>query len=131
MTTLAGQTVLVVGGSSGIGYGVAKLSLLSQASHVIIASSNKAKVDNAIARLVSEVPDAKGRVKGEIVDAKQTKEVKALMERVGELDHLVWTSGEPFSFSGVFPNVDIEDYKGTFVFPYLSTLRLKFVGRNV
>ena len=70
MTTLAGQTVLIVGGSSGIGYGAAKLSLLSQASLVIIASSNKAKVENAVSRLLSEVPNAKGKVKGEVVDAK-------------------------------------------------------------
>ena len=66
MTALAGQTILVVGGSSGIGFGVAKLCLLEQASLVTIASSNKAKVDNAVSRLVSEVPDAKAKVKGEV-----------------------------------------------------------------
>ena len=112
MTTLAGQTVLVVGGSSGIGFGVAKLCLLEQASLVIIASSNKAKVDNTVSRLVSEVPDAKAKVKGEVVDVKHTKEVKNLMERVGEIDHLVWTSGEPFKLT--FPDIDIDDYKGAF-----------------
>ena len=124
MTTLAGLTILVVGGSSGIGFGVAKLCLLEQASLVIIASSNKAKVDNAVSRLVSEVPDAEAKVKGEVVDAKHTKEVKNLMERVGEIDHLVWTSGEPFKLT--FPDIDIDDYTKARSPPSLLFLSLRF-----
>ena len=94
MATLEGQTVLVVGGSSGLGYSTAKLSLLSKASLVIIASSNKSKVDAAVARLVQDTEVSKEKVKGEVVDAKKSEEVRSLMERVGEIDHLVWTCGD-------------------------------------
>ena len=98
MTTLEGQIVLVIGGTSGIGYGVARLALLSGASQVIIASSNRAKVDNAISRLIvdveKEVPSMRNRLKGELFDARILKEVQKLMERVGEVDHVVWTAGE-------------------------------------
>ena len=118
MTTLEGQTILIVGGSSGIGYGVAKLSLLSQASLVIIASSNKSKVDTALSRLVSDVDvaklvkDAQARVKGDVVDAKELKEVTSLMERVGEVDHVVWTSGDAFGKATYPPRVDLNELKG-------------------
>ena len=64
---------------------------LSPASCVIIASSNKSKVDSAVSRLILEtsevIPGVSGKVNGEVVDAKQAKEVQALMERIGEIDH--------------------------------------------
>jgi NAD(P)-dependent dehydrogenase (short-subunit alcohol dehydrogenase family) len=110
MATLAGQTVLIVGGSSGIGFGVAKSSLLSLASHVIIASSTPAKVTNAVERLQAVLNESKaagkalpGTVKGEIVDAKSGDSVKDLTNRVGEIDHLIWTSGDglPLSLEGI------------------------------
>ncbi|KAL5532532.1 hypothetical protein ACEPAF_4306 [Sanghuangporus sanghuang] len=47
MASLSGKTVLVVGGSSGIGYGVAKASLLSRAAKVTIGSSSQAKIESA------------------------------------------------------------------------------------
>lgn len=114
MTTLEGQTVLIVGGSAGIGYGVAKLTLLSKAARVIIASSNKDRVDNAIAQLLAElkkdIPDVKSKVSGDVVNAKVISEVRALVERVGEIDHLVWTSGDALNV--LKGGDDIDKYKG-------------------
>ena len=112
MTTLEGKAILIVGGSSGIGYGVAKASLLSGASKVIIASSSKSKVDAAVARLNSElskVGGIKGTVSGDVVDARETKNVKELVDRVGEIDHLVWTSGDPLRIGA---NFDADSMKG-------------------
>lgn len=43
-SNLAGQTAVVVGGSSGIGYGVAKASLLQHTARVIIGLSSAEKV---------------------------------------------------------------------------------------
>ena len=114
MATLSGQTVLVVGGSSGIGYGVAKASLLSRASKVIIASSSQAKVDSALGRLKNDITAAgstvEGSLSGEVVDAKDSASVKALLERVGEIDHLVWTSGD--ALRTTFSTVDLDANKG-------------------
>ena len=122
MTTLEGQTVLIVGGSSGIGFGVAKLTLLSNASQVIIASSNKSRVDTAVSRLISDVekdvPDVADRLKAEVVDAKIGKEVQALMERVGEIDHIVWTAGEAPDPQVMIwpPQKPLEEFKGDLIF---------------
>ena len=132
MSTLEGQSILIVGGSSGIGYGVAKLSLLSKASLVTIASSNKSKVDNAISRLLSElekdVPDVRGRIKGDVVDAKEGVEIQKLVERVGEVDHVVWTSGENFDTRKVSwpPQDGLEYFKGALASNMLLSARHQF-----
>jgi len=96
MATLEGKTVLIVGGTSGIGFGVAKASLLSLASHVIVASSSEDKVKNAVERLEKVISEKKvpGRVTGEVVDAKQSASIKQLLAKVGVIDHLVWTAGD-------------------------------------
>jgi len=106
MATLEGKTILIVGGSSGIGFGVAKVSLIALASHVIIASSSKTKVDDALQRLQSffankQIP---GKFTGEVVDGKDSDSVKQLMARVGEIDHLVWTSGDALNIGTVTPD---------------------------
>ena len=114
MATLAGKTVLVIGGSSGIGYGVAKASLLSRAAKVIIGSSSLAKIESALGRIKNDIAvsgqTVEGILSGEVVDAKDSKNVKALFERVGEVDHLVWTSGDSLRLG--FPNMDLDANKG-------------------
>ncbi|KAL5524400.1 hypothetical protein ACEPAF_9540 [Sanghuangporus sanghuang] len=116
MATLAGKTVLIVGGSSGIGYSVAKASLLSRAFKVIIASSSIAKVEAALVRLKDDITVAgstvEGTASGEVVDARDSKSVKELLERVGEIDHLVWTSGDSLRTS--FPDMDLDANKDVF-----------------
>ncbi|KAL5489714.1 hypothetical protein ACEPAI_4546 [Sanghuangporus weigelae] len=116
MASLSGKTVLVVGGSSGIGYGVAKASLLSRAAKVIIASSSQAKIESALGRIKNDIAasgqSVEGNVSGEVVDARDSVSVKALLERVGEVDHLVWTSGDALRLS--FPNIDLDANKDFF-----------------
>jgi NAD(P)-dependent dehydrogenase (short-subunit alcohol dehydrogenase family) len=125
MTTLKGQTVLVVGGSSGIGFGVAKISLLSSAALVIIASSSKTKVENAVARLIKAVgPDAEPRVKGVVVDGTSSKEIRALLEKVGELDHLVWTAGGELPPN--FLEVDLDTQRGAYYFITFMLFIMKY-----
>lgn len=52
--TLEGQTILIGGGSSGIGFGVALASLNAGAATVIIGSSQKENVDGAVERLKAQ-----------------------------------------------------------------------------
>ncbi|GJJ07001.1 hypothetical protein Clacol_001199 [Clathrus columnatus] len=111
MATLQNKTVLIIGGTSGIGFGVAEASLKSFAKTVIVASSNKDRVENAIKRLT----DAKlghGAVHGHVVDAGNEQSIKALLEKVGEVDHIVFTSGR-LDGALKFPEVDINHARGS------------------
>lgn len=92
MSTLQNKTVVVVGGSSGIGFGVALAALQSLASVVIIASSNAERVAGAVARL--QAHNLPGAVRGEVLDAKDAAAVKEFGVRLGAVDHVAWTSGD-------------------------------------
>lgn len=115
MATLDGKKVVVIGGSSGMGYAVAKGALLSLAEHVLVASSSKAKVDAAVARLLAEpalqARSLEGRVSGDVVDLKDTQGITAFFERAGEIDHLVITGGS-VNPTVDFGNEDLSKYKG-------------------
>lgn len=71
-SNIAGLTVVIVSGSSGIGYGVAKAALLQHAAHVTIGSSSKVKVEDALKRLKADVANASvgGKTSGDMIDAK-------------------------------------------------------------
>ena len=92
MATLQNKKIVVVGGTSGIGFGVALAALQSQASVVIVASSNPERVAKAVVRLQShKLP---GEVRGEVLDAKDPAAIKAFTERIGTVDHIAWSSGD-------------------------------------
>ncbi|KAL2062263.1 hypothetical protein VTL71DRAFT_6529 [Oculimacula yallundae] len=91
---LAGKHVLIIGGTSGIGYGVAEASIESGAS-VTISSSNPSRVESSIASLKTSYPSAV--VSGHVCDlSKSTVEadIEALFEKTGKVDHVVFTAGD-------------------------------------
>ncbi|MBW4793006.1 SDR family oxidoreductase [Pseudomonas tolaasii] len=77
--SLSGKTVIVIGGSSGIGAAVAKA-----------AAARGAQVVLAGRRLASGVENG---VRSEPVDATDSTSLQRLFETVGRFDHLVYTSG--------------------------------------
>lgn len=82
MSTLAGKKIVVVGGSSGIGFSVAKLSLLSLADSVVVASSSAERVQKAVANLQAVIQEKElpGRVIGEIIDTADTAKVQTFIK---------------------------------------------------
>ncbi|EKM59337.1 uncharacterized protein PHACADRAFT_249763 [Phanerochaete carnosa HHB-10118-sp] len=106
VVSLIGKTVVVVGGTSGIGYGVAKASLLSQAARVVVVGTTKEKAERTVQRLHADIaaetasapagtlPSINGTITPDALDAHDLTSVSAFCERVGEVDHLVWTSGD-------------------------------------
>ena len=114
MSTLEGKRVVIIGGTSGIGFGVAKLSLLSKAAEIIVASSSKDKVVNAVSRLEAIVAgsDFPGKVAGETVDGKDLSAIKTLFGKIGEVDHVVWTSGVKLRLG--FKDVDLDKQRGAY-----------------
>jgi len=91
---LQGKRVLVIGGTSGIGFSVAEASLESGAS-VTISSSSAARVESAIERLQLAYPS--GEVNGYACDlSKPTVEqdLEALFEKTGKINHIVFTAAD-------------------------------------
>lgn len=120
-TTLKDKSVLIVGGSSGIGFSVAKFALLERVSRVIIASSNRSRVADAKDRLVVAVSkdglsaqEAASKLEVEVVDAHDIASVKSLVQKVGPIDHLIWTSGDPPRLN--WPEIDLAKNKGIGLF---------------
>ena len=98
MPSISGQSILVIGGSSGIGFAVAKLALAENV-HVNIASSSESKVNSAVERLKSAFPN--GHVTGYVTqlggDDTESRLEKLLAEvtATGPLDHIIYTAGSP------------------------------------
>ena len=112
MATLENKIILIFGGSSGIGFATAKASLISLAAKVIVASSSATRVEDAVKRLEAVILERglPGMVEGGVVDARNQDAVKAYTESVGEIDHLIWSSGDPLALTFPLPNV--ADAKG-------------------
>lgn len=99
---LANKHVLIIGGTSGIGFGVAEASLSSGAS-VTISSSKQSNIDTAIARLQASYPNSP-KPRGFTVDlSSQTVEqnLEKLFEQVGKVDHIVYTAGDKLATTPV------------------------------
>ncbi|KAL8804999.1 MAG: hypothetical protein Q9182_002201 [Xanthomendoza sp. 2 TL-2023] len=93
---LSGAKILVIGGTSGIGFAVAEASLECGA-HVIISSSQESRVETCIERLSTAYPSPKGRVSGHICDLSSPnmeEDIKSLFSKTGQLDHIVFTAGD-------------------------------------
>lgn len=93
---LAGQRVLLVGGTGGVGISVAQ-ALIEYGATVILSSSREAKVAQVMASLVSDYPDARDRVFGYACDlaSPQVEEnVEALFNKVGQIDHIIYMAGD-------------------------------------
>jgi len=83
---LNGKRIVILGGSAGIGLAVAK-QVAREGARIVIVSSHQARVDAALASL----PDG---ATGHAVDLRSEPAIRALFERIGTLDHLVYTAGE-------------------------------------
>ena len=88
----ADDTIVVIGGSSGIGLAVARRSLDDGAT-VVIAGRSQQRLDAARADLARTGPPA-GRLSAHPVDIGDLAQVTRLFERVGTLSHLVVTAAD-------------------------------------
>lgn len=104
-STLAGQRIVVVGGSSGMGLATARAAAAAGAA-VTIASSNKERLNTALAGL----PDG---CAGVVTDLRSEADVIALFEHVGELDHLVFTAGDT-ALPGTLRDTSIAEARNLF-----------------
>lgn len=114
---LQDKRVLVIGGSTGIGFAVAKAAL-EYGAHVIVSSSNQTKIDNAIKSLKDHIQAAglaSPKVLGKTCDLAHPDtledNVKNLLEFAsadGKLDHVIFTAGDFYQLPRI-DAVNIED----------------------
>ncbi|GAM85834.1 hypothetical protein ANO11243_038420 [Dothideomycetidae sp. 11243] len=99
---LKDKHVLIVGGSSGIGFAVAEAAI-EHGARVTISSSQQSRVDTAASRLHKSYPSAKDRVSGYAYSMNDKSHLESnivalLDDCTGssktKLDHIIWTAGD-------------------------------------
>jgi len=110
---LQGQHVIVLGGTSGIGLATAAAAARRGAT-VTVASSRSTSVDKALAVLPAGTT-------GRVVDLGRPGEVRALFDDLGEIDHLVYTAGEPLALMPV-ATLDLAAARDFFTVRYFGVL---------
>ncbi len=103
--SLRDARVVIIGGSSGIGLGAARL-LSALGAVVIIAGRDAGRLARAGAALG-------GRVSGEAVDAGSAASCAALFARIGRFDHLVLTLTGRHG-GGSFATIDLAELRRAF-----------------
>jgi NAD(P)-dependent dehydrogenase (short-subunit alcohol dehydrogenase family) len=88
---LKNQRVVIIGGTAGIGFAVAKLAI-EEGALVVVASGTQQRVDLAVKQLGTE---AQGRV----LNVLQEDRVDEFFRGVDEFDHLVYTAGDALSIA--------------------------------
>ena len=107
------QRVVVVGGSSGIGFAVAQQAA-SQGAKVVIVSSNAERVQKAIKSIG-------GQAQGQAVDVSDERAVEALFAKLGPFDHLVFTAGDSLDLHELAAT-DLKQARRAFELRYWSAL---------
>jgi len=102
-SALRGARLLVLGGTSGIGYCIAE-NALANGARVIVSSSKQARIDAAVQKLQDSIPQATSRVEGLQCDLSDltalVPNIKTLLTeatKAGKLDHIALTAGDAIS----------------------------------
>lgn len=119
MNSLSGKTVVVVGGSSGMGLGAAQVAATSGAD-VVITSHSADKLDQALAT----IHPSEGTTKAEIIDVLDEDSIQACFERIGVFDHLFITASP--GATGNFLEQSVEEAKSYMEGKYWSTYRVTY-----
>ncbi|KAI0006815.1 hypothetical protein F4779DRAFT_620278 [Xylariaceae sp. FL0662B] len=101
---LAGSNVLIIGGSSGIGFAVAK-ACLGEGAHITLVSSKESRVAFAINRLRAQF-QAATQIEGKVCDVGNAdtldRNLEILFASFKEpLDHIVFTAGDAIAMGPV------------------------------
>lgn len=93
---LAGQTVLLLGGTGGVGVAVSHALLQSGAS-VILTSSRESKLRSVLDQLKSLYPDLTSRINGYACDLASPdveENIKRIFKNIDKLNHIIYLAGD-------------------------------------
>jgi NAD(P)-dependent dehydrogenase (short-subunit alcohol dehydrogenase family) len=107
--TLQGQRIVILGGSSGIGFATAEAAA-REGAKLVIASSTTARVQEALTNLPAGA-------QGQALDLTDEAAVKAFFASLGAFDHLVFTAGETLQL-GTLADTDVATARGFFALRY-------------
>jgi NAD(P)-dependent dehydrogenase (short-subunit alcohol dehydrogenase family) len=117
------RRIVVLGGSSGIGFAVVELAA-SQGAKVVIASSNAGRVQKAI-------ESVGGEVEGHAVDLSDERAVETFFAKLGRFDHLVYTAGDSLDLHDL-ATTDLKKARRAFELRYWSALAaVKYGSPNI
>jgi NAD(P)-dependent dehydrogenase (short-subunit alcohol dehydrogenase family) len=117
------RRVVVLGGSSGIGFAVAELAA-SHGAKVVIVSSNAERVQKAI-------ESVDGEVEGHAVDVSDERAVEDFFAKLGRFDHLVYTAGDSLDLHDL-ARTDLKKARRAFELRYWSALAaVKYGSPNI
>jgi NAD(P)-dependent dehydrogenase (short-subunit alcohol dehydrogenase family) len=116
LRALEGRRVVVIGGSSGIGFAVAA-GAIREGAQVVVGSSNAARVEDAVKQLGSAAS-------GSAVDAREEASVAAFFAASGPFDHLVFTAGDWAALrrGGSIPELDLPGAGAVFTVRFWGAL---------
>ena len=122
---LDGKAVIVIGGSSGIGFAVARAAL-DEGAEVIVASSSQARVDAAVAKLG-------GGARGAAVDVTDEASVAGFFEQAGGFHHLAFTAGDwGAMMGGPITDLSLESAGAVFAVRFWGAIRaVKHAARTI
>ena len=107
------KRVVIVGGSSGIGFAVAE-EAASQGAEVVIVSSKAERVQESIQSIG-------GDAQGQAVDVSDEKAVKSFFTNLGAFDHLVFIAGDSLQLHEL-ADTDLKRARRAFELRYWSAL---------
>ncbi|WP_028563750.1 SDR family oxidoreductase [Paenibacillus pinihumi] len=118
-----GKRVVILGGTSGIGFATAEAAA-REGAYLVVVSSKKEKVDRAVSRL----PEG---TEGYAVDLTNEEQVRKFFSNIGEFDHLVFTAGDPMMIENL-DTTDVETAQQLFNLRYWGAfMAAKYGSRNI
>ena len=118
--------IVVIGGTSGIGFAVAERGL-REGARVIVGSSSASKVETAIERLGSGAS-------GHVIDVRNETSVADFFEQAGAFEHLVYTAGDWGSVrqGGNVADLDLDNARDIFAVRFWGALTaIKYAQANI
>jgi NAD(P)-dependent dehydrogenase (short-subunit alcohol dehydrogenase family) len=103
--TLKDKRIVILGGTSGLGFATAEAAAREGAS-VVVVSGTQDRVSRALAALPAGS-------EGHVADLTNEEQVSSLFDRIGAFDHLVYTAGD-WLLLGDFASTSLTDARRAF-----------------